>query len=230
MDHTPVLLARQLKQAGVNDLIEFGAYPLAAGDLAKEPIRWRVLDCSDSRVLLISDRILDCRRYHREFAETTWRDCDLRAWLNDAFFSAAFGEDERELVQSTPCTDNGDNTPDTVDNVFLLSAQEVRTLTDRTPGGRPRRAAISTEFARVPKMDGCRLYVYDKAVERDYLVENGKKRGCSWWWTRTQLQAQDGGSSRAAFIGARGDVKSYGRVDLARYGVRPAISLRSPST
>ena len=70
------------------------------------------------------------------------------------------------------------------------------------------------------------LYVYDKGVEKDYVVENGEKRGCSWWWTRTQLQIQDGRSSRAAFIGPRGDVKSYGRVDLARYGVRPAIRLR----
>lgn len=42
----------------------------------------RVLDRSGSVVLLLSDRILGCKRYHHEFVETTWRQCDPRAWLN----------------------------------------------------------------------------------------------------------------------------------------------------
>jgi hypothetical protein len=73
------------------------------------------------------------------------------------------------------------------------------------------------------KSDGCHLYVYDKTVEKDYLVVDGKRHGCSWWWTRSQPQAENGLAWCAAFVGARGDVKSYGRVDIARYGARPAI-------
>lgn len=118
------------------------------------------------------------------------------------------------------CTDNGEGAPDTEDRVFLLSASEVRALTDARSDGRPERRTFGTQFARAPKADGCRLYVYDKGVERNYIVEAGLRHGCSWWWTRTQLQIE---SARAAFIGSRGDVKSYGRVDIARYGVRPAV-------
>lgn len=120
----------KLEHLAVDALLEFGAYPRSSGCAGKEPIRWRVLDCSDSIVLLLSDRILDCKRYHHECVETTWRDCDLRAWLNAAFFPAAFGDDGRKMVEPTTCTDNGDGAPDTVDSVFLLSVKQVRTLTD----------------------------------------------------------------------------------------------------
>jgi Family of unknown function (DUF6273) len=228
VETAPDPVPRRLAHVAVDALLEFGAYPQSSGRVGKEPIRWRVLDRCDGVVLLLSDRILDCKRYHHELVETTWRDCDLRAWLNAEFFAAAFGDDERKLVEATTCTDNGDGAPDTVDSVFLLSVKEVRALTDPSGGGHPRRSATSTEFARAPKADGCRLYVYDKGVERDYVLEDGERHGCSWWWTRTQLQVQDGRSSRAAFIGARGDVKSYGRVDLPYYGVRPAVRLRIP--
>ena len=223
------LSAAERKGIDVNDLIAFGSFPQSSASGVAEPIEWRVLDRAEDDVLLLSERILECRRYHAELVETTWRDCDLRAWLNGEFFGAAFGDGERELVLQTTCGDNGDGTPDTVDRVFLLSVPQVRALTAVNPDGRPRRAAVGTAFARLPKADGCRLYVYDKGVERDYLTANGVRQGCSWWWTRTQPQAQDGRSARAAFVGARGDVKSYGRVNLAWYGVRPAIRLRLPS-
>ena len=213
---------------GVNDVIAFGSFPQSSASDVAEPIAWRVLDCADDAVLLLSDRILECRRYHSELIETTWRDCDLRAWLNGEFFGTAFDDAEHELVLPTTCRDNGDGTPDPVDRVFLLSVHEVRTLTTVNSDARPPRAATGTAFARLPKGDGCRLYVYDKGVERDYLMVNGARHGCSWWWTRTQLQAEGGSSARAAFVGARGDVKSYGRVNLAWYGVRPAIRLRLP--
>lgn len=216
-------------QAAIGGVVAFGAYPQSSAVAGSEVISWRVLDRADGAVLLLSERILDCKRFHHAFVETTWRDCDLRAWLNDEFFAAAFGDHERPMVEPTTCTDNGDGAPDTVDRVFLLSAGQVRALTDPGGDGRPRRGAVGTGFARAPKADGCRLYVYDKDVAKDYLHEDGALRGCLWWWTRTQLQIHGGRSSRAAFVGARGNVKSYGRVDLASYGVRPAVWLRLPN-
>jgi hypothetical protein len=218
-------MTSRLEQPGMDDLLEFGAYPQSSLTGNKEPILWRILDRSEDQVLLLSDPILDCKRYHHDFVDTTWRDSDLRAWLNGEFFEQAFDSAERKMIERTTCSDNGEGTPDTVDQVFLLSVKEVRMFTDPNQTGKRRRAAIGTEFARAPKDDGCRLYVYDKSVEKDYVIVDGEKVGCSWWWTRTQPRAQNSASSRAAFIGARGDVKSYGRVNLAGCGVRPAVRL-----
>jgi hypothetical protein len=43
------------------------------------------------------------------------------------------------------------------------------------------RRAVATPFAMQEKSVGCRLYVYDKTVEKDYLVVGDDRRGCSWW-------------------------------------------------
>lgn len=63
--------------------------------------------------------------------------------------------------------------------------------------------------------------MYDGKVRDNYIIENGEEFGCSWWWLITQL----GSSSRAVFIGPRSSIRSYGRVNLARYGVRPALKI-----
>ncbi len=142
MNPAPDLLAQRLAQARVNDPLEFGAYSQSSGDDRKEPIQWRLLDRSDRSVLLLSDRILDCRRYHHTFAETTWRGCDLRAWLNGEFCAAAFTDEDRTLLEPAACTDNGNGAPDTADSVFLLSVKEVRTLTGPGNGAHGVRPAI----------------------------------------------------------------------------------------
>jgi hypothetical protein len=220
-------LARFLDSATPGDVITFGRYPQTADGADQTPIQWRVLHHSGRELFILSAYILDCKRYHGEYADTTWRDCDLRHWLNDTFYRAAFDATEKEFVKTTRCTDNGEGSPDTDDKVFLLSVAETIAFTDPQEGTSTtiRRRTMGTAFAKARKTDGCHLYVYDKGVERDYLIEDGEKHGCSWWWTRTQLQIHEGRSSRAAFIGARSNMKSYGRVDLAYYGVRPAVKL-----
>ena len=214
-----------IKNSKPGQLISLGTYPQLADGTDKTPIQWRVLQKSEDELLILSEYILDCKRYHNKNVDTTWRDCDLRKWLNDEFYDAAFSFEEKECIQTARCTDNGEKSPDTEDKVFLLSVVEIKAFTDAGDGSdtRIRRRTVGTDFAKVKKPDGCHLYVYDKGVDKDYVVENGQKHGCSWWWTRTQLQIHDGSSSRATFIGARSNIKSYGQVTLAYYGVRPAL-------
>ena len=204
------------RSAHPGEIITFGSYPQTADVTDTTPIKWRVLQNSGSELFILSEHILDCKRYHGEYVDITWRDCDLRKWLNDAFYSAAFNAAEKKFVKITDCTDNGEGSPDTV---FLLSVAEVKRLTDTL--GKDLRRTIGTEFAKVKRADGCRLYVYDKSVDEDYITENGEKRGCSWWWLRTQGNS----SSRAFFIGTRASIRSYCRVNRVSYGVRPALKL-----
>lgn len=213
------LASARYRSAKPGDIITFGMYPQTADGADRTPITWRVLHNSGSELFILSAYIVDCKRYHAEYVAVTWRDCDLRKWLNDAFYDAAFNAAEKECVKTTRCTDNGEGSPDTEDRVFLLSVAEVERLTDVL--GKDIRRAIGTAYAKVKKADGCHLYVYDKSVRDDYVTENGQTHGCSWWWLRTQGNSP----SRAFFIGTRASIRSYCRVNRISYGVRPALTL-----
>lgn len=116
----------------------FGNYPQSSngnGGFNVDPVKWRVLAKEDSRLFLLADQILDIKQYHGRTVSVTWKDCDLRAWLNgtsgDAFLAKAFSAGEQTAVATTAVV-NDDNpeydTPGgevTNDKVFLLSVAEV---------------------------------------------------------------------------------------------------------
>ncbi|MFS0838712.1 DUF6273 domain-containing protein [Paenibacillus sp. 1P03SA] len=206
--------------------IMFGTYPQSA-DGKESAIQWRVLQNSGSELFVISESILDCKRYHgksadlkwRDSVEMTWRDCGLRGWLNDEFFNTAFHAAEKPFIKTTHCSDNGEDCPDTEDKVFLLSATEIKNLSG--VHGKGLRRAAGTDFAKLKKSDGCSLYVYDKTNIDNYIVKDGEKAGCSWWWLRTQGNKP----SRACFAGPGCSIRSYGNNSIDGYGVRPALNL-----
>ncbi|MEG6586292.1 DUF6273 domain-containing protein [Dendrosporobacter sp. 1207_IL3150] len=221
MNMTKQDMKENAQNAKSGEIITFGAYPQNADGADLTPIKWRVLQNSGSELFLLSEYILDSKRYHSDFEDIIWRDSDLRKWLNDEFFNAAFNDSEKKFIKITHCTDNG--SVDTQDKVFLLSVSEVKELTTKVSGDSlsVERRAIGTEFSKIKKNDGCHLYVYDKKVGDNYIVEDGEQFGCSWWWLRTQSD----NSSRAFFIGHRSSIRSYGRVNLPHYGVRPALKI-----
>lgn len=221
MDRTLLDELRRSTRPGA--IITFGSYPQMADGSDRTRIQWRILRNSGSELFLLSQYILDCKRYHREFTAVNWRDCDLRQWLNDEFYHSAFTDAEKEIIKTTHNTDHG--SPDTADQVFLLSAAEVKSLTHEL--GKDFLRARGTAFAAVKKADGCHLYVMDKNVDKDYISEQGQKYGCSWWWLRDQGRLKDKGDdpARAVFIGTRASIRHYARVNNEGYGVRPAIKL-----
>jgi hypothetical protein len=205
-------------------LLTLGTYPHSAAGTDATPIQWRVLHHTGTTAFLLSEYLLDNRPYHHTASLTTWQECDLRRWLNDTFFQQAFTPAEQARIRLTRCGDNGTGSPETDDRVFLLSVAEVTAFTVPGDGDRRRRTS-ATAYAAAPGAGKRGVYVYDKGVAQDYVAVNGVLHGCSWWWTRTQLQIEQGRSARAAFVGPRSHIKSYGRVDLTMYGVRPALNL-----
>lgn len=214
------------RNAQPHALVTYGAYPQTADGADRTPIQWRVLQNAGGELFLLSEHLLDCKRYHSAFVETAWRDCDLRRWLNEEFYYAVFTAAERQFIVTVRCTDNGAGSPDTEDKVFLLSVAEVQALTVKHGEdlARAQRRAIGTAFAKARKSDGCHLYVYDKTVGENYITVNGEESGCSWWWLRTQPER----AARAFFVGTHSSIRSYGRVNLPYYGVRPALKLHLP--
>ncbi len=213
-----------MKDYRPGDALLFGRYPQTEGS-SLLPISWRVLDISGDSALLLSARILDCRRYHgksayikwRDCSDTTWRDCDLRAWLKDEFYASTFSSAEKSMIKLTLCGGNGTGSPNTDDYAFLISAEEERAHLARH--GKQVMKSVGTLFARLPKPDGCRLYVYDKSNEDNYTAMDGKMAGCSWWWLRTQGNMP----SRGCFVGTGCSIRSYENVSVSRAGIRPAL-------
>lgn len=102
------------------DVISFGEYD------------WQVLAVKDRRALLITEKIVELRWYHRKFEEITWADSELRKHLNNEFYNK-ISQDEKVKI-SIVTNQNSDNPwfktkggQETTDSVFLLSLEEVCT-------------------------------------------------------------------------------------------------------
>jgi len=220
-------MKENVQNAKLGEIITFGTYPHRLDGADRTPIEWRVMQNSGSELFILNEYILDCKRYHgksvdikwRDCVDIMWRDCDLRKWLNDEFYNTAFTATEKEFIKTTHCTDNGEDSPDTEDKVFLLSVNEIKYLSDIH--GKDLRSAVGTDFAKTKKNDGCSLYVYDKTRKVNYIIKNGEEFGCSWWWLRTQGNKP----TRAFFIGTNCSIRSYANNSSARDGVRPALKI-----
>jgi hypothetical protein len=226
MDNSPSPISTSVQHMNteIGAIRTFGTYPQTTEGGDRTPIQWRVLKHTDNGLYLLSEYLLDCRRYHHVAVETTWRDCDLRAWLHDGFYQSAFNKSEQQCIKTTLCTGNGEGCTDTEDKVFLPSVAEVNELIGKRllDSCGARRLTVGTPYAQAAKADGCRLYVYDKSIKTNYIMENGVETGCSWWWLRTRGNS----ASRANFIGTLSSIRSYGSIDLPYYGVRPALVLQ----
>ena len=104
----------------VGDIVQLGGYD------------WQVLAIKDNKALVLSDKCLEEKPYHRYRQNVTWEVSDMRRYLNGSFFENTFTEEEKMwITESTIVTgDHYDSgTPggnDTIDRVFLLSVEEVK--------------------------------------------------------------------------------------------------------
>ncbi len=100
---------------------------------------WRVVQLSEDgqRAVLLADTPAGVRPYHDRYEETDWEHCTLRQWLNGEYYGETFSPAEKPRILETPHSNPSNekrNTPggcDTVDRLWLLSPQELRTLLPR---------------------------------------------------------------------------------------------------
>ncbi len=186
----------------VGSRVTFGRYPQSSD--TPEPIVWRVLDITDGKALMISESLLDCKKYNESSENVTWETCTLRRWLNSEFLNRAFSAEERNKLNMAkiPNPDSprygtmGGNP--TEDYVFCLSIDEAKKYFDGDEG----RKAKPTAYAR---KNGC-------YVNSDI--------GTGWWW----LRSPGSGSSNAANVLTSGNIYGHGRHVLSiAHCVRPVI-------
>lgn len=200
----------KIKTANVGDIIVFGAYEQDNNTSnGKEDIEWLVLAKEDNKILVISDKALDCKPYNQSRDYVTWETCSLRNWLNNDFINAAFTAEERAMIPTV--TVSADMNPEyntnpgnaTKDKVFLLSIVEAEKYFTSDEA----RKCVPTEYA-----------ISNGASTSDSYTKGGKAT-CLWW-----LRSPGFDQFIAAYVNYFGPVLRYGRsVGNASNSVRPAM-------
>lgn len=97
------------------------------------PIEWRVLKREGRRALVISNYVLACRQFSRDYGNATWDNCSLREWLNGSFYNNTFTRGEREQILLTKVRTPANAVTgthgggETQDRLFVLSKEEAET-------------------------------------------------------------------------------------------------------
>ncbi|MCR5660965.1 MAG: DUF6273 domain-containing protein [bacterium] len=232
---TPVASASVYADASyeVGSYVKIGRYTQYGGD-APEPIEWLVLDNDGKEALLLSRFGLDCKPFHHEKVDISWRDCDLRKWLNSDFLDEAFTDDEKRCIAES---NTGNDKDETLDKVFCLSLDEAYKY-----------------FGDVSENMGCKERWHTDIEETDWWVnrerscqptafaishgavqgkniskKKGKIKTPEWWvdnclfWLRSP-GARDNRATYVTFSGAAG--KDGAPVTAGIFAVRPAMRVK----
>jgi hypothetical protein len=193
----------------IGDIYRFGKYD------------WRVLDVQNGKALLLSDKVIEERAYHNSWEETTWAECDLRAYLNGEFYNS-FGQDKSRIAETTNSNPNnpwyGTNGGGmTTDRVFLLSLDELVKYFGDSGDLRNKKRYVWESGKWVSASNG---YVLHDQYDNARIAEDTSGKAC-WWW----LRSPGFGSKSAALVYDDGSVAIHGVSVHIGYGVRPALFL-----
>lgn len=206
----------ELSSAVLGNLVEFGTYEQDnKTETADEAIVWRVINKEGSKLMLISEKVLDAHAFDKELKGDKWATSDLRTFLNGEFVTAAFSAEEQTKLLDTNITteDNAkyviDSGADSTDKVFVLSKAEAESLLKRWNQGWE--LAEATLYSQ--NRDGINgTYDHGVTVDPDY--------GTAGWWLR------DAGENdiSAMYMFYYGEACEKGTLVRNTYlGVRPCI-------
>ncbi|MCI6858023.1 MAG: DUF6273 domain-containing protein [Eubacterium sp.] len=194
-----------------------------------EPIKWRIINVSGNKSLLLSDKALDDQRYNTELTDVTWETSTIRSWMNgygssenaqginyNNFINNAFTSEEQNAIFATNVV-NEDNINYgtkggniTNDKIFLLSESEVYNTQKAKSYGFVINRGICDEARR------SRSSTFVKALGA------GTINGTTAWWLRSPGM----GADDITGVYADGDVRFEGwGADEAEISIRPALNL-----
>lgn len=61
---------------------------------------WRILDIKEDKNLILKEEVIDLPDYHNKSVDITWKDCDLRRFLNSEFYDSLV----KMIVNHSSCT------------------------------------------------------------------------------------------------------------------------------
>ena len=202
---------------------------------AFEPIKWRILTTDDDDVaLLLCDMAIDCQNVYlkgenqgyittlsngKKIYQNNYEYSTIRTWLNETFYNAAFGEQQKSVIQLT-----------TVDN----SVRSVNPNNEPNKWDDRRVCANTQDYVYLPSMQELTTVEYgfnasiqnnDEARQKgstDYAKSQGIYYECSWWmrspnWSNT---------CNNMIVSMDGTCYRYRDVDSTSTGVVPVVRIK----
>ena len=148
-----------------------------------EPIKWRILTESNGSAFLMSEIAIDGQHYYhtddritrtinsKTVYENNYAESDIRAWLNETFYTTAFNSAQQSLIKTTLVDNSAASTnpnniqwfngvnnyacEDTNDKIFLLSQKEVTNSAYGFSSGTGQSAARQLKSSDYAKSQGC---------------------------------------------------------------------------
>lgn len=212
-----------------------------------EPVKWKIIEVTDTEVMLWSDKVLDASSFSEQESDVyLWSDSGLREWLNGDFYDVAFNDEEKELVRVRNYTNyksafgypmSEKDKPELVadhtdDRVGIRSSYELSLFEYECPY----RLVNDEEKELHPYLD-----LYLKCESSDYALDNYKNKASDiyinyesyikGYWTRTVVDDSDFAefvsfnSGWASLSYDYKDTESYSNSVHNVLGVRPVIVL-----
>lgn len=127
------------------------------GNFDGEDLTWKVIDEKNDKYFVVLDSDLGTRAFDEDSA--SWKDSDLRTWLNEELIYDAFDKDEYKYIRGSYDTELRAS-----NKIFELSADEVENLLDDDT------IAIGSEYwLRTPSEDGTQVAAVDENGEIIYV-------------------------------------------------------------
>lgn len=125
-----------------------------------EPIQWKVLSNDSDGVTVLAERNLDTSMYDRINTSQSWNESYLRKWLNKKFYSTAFSDDEKSLINSTKHFNSANKTESydydyAVDKLRIPTKAEYDNFTvDNKPSTAYARCNGYSKYSWINSIDG----------------------------------------------------------------------------
>jgi len=190
-------------------------------------IDWRVLAVENNKALLISEKVLERRKYHSPQGHITWENCTLREYLNNEFYNklgaakSAIAETRNSNPNNPWYGTNGGKA--TTDKVFLLSLDElVKYFGDSGALAQKQGKDIKYyDYSNGSSTPDPNAYWWFGDQYNNVRIANYGGEGAEWWWLRSPGDDSD----RAAYVKTAGYVSTIGRFVSLSGGVRPTLWL-----
>ena len=174
VDLTPELIKNNnLSIGSTSRYVDSDVY-VTFGNHDNSRLEWLVgdYDETENRALLVCKNLVHYMAFKPGYEnDNSWKDSDIRSWLNEDFYKNSFSEDEAARIKNTVTNDVGQK--NTKDKVFLLSVSEVENyLTEaRYRYGVYPDGAVGLYWLRTPVEESDMMVYY---VDKDGLFNSAQ--------------------------------------------------------